>query len=111
MTDVEGSCHCGAVQYRLAHAPTDINDCQCTHCQKRGVLWAYYHPDQVTVSGVTSTYLWGEKAIAFHFCPTCGCSTHWSRAKPGGPRMGINVRLLPPEVVAGVPVRKSPGPS
>jgi hypothetical protein len=107
---VEGSCHCGQVRYRLDHAPTDINDCQCNHCQKRGVRWAYYHPDQVAVSGETSTYLWGEKSIAFHFCGNCGCSTHWTRAKAGGPRMGVNTRLLPPDLVAGVPVRQSPGP-
>jgi hypothetical protein len=107
---VEGSCHCGAVRYRLTEAPHDINDCQCGHCQKRGVLWAYYNPDDVAVIGPTATYLWGDRRIAFHFCQTCGCTTHWSRAKPGSARMGVNVRLLPPEVVAGVPVRKSSGP-
>lgn len=107
---VEGSCHCGAVRYRLDQAPTDINDCQCEHCQKRGVLWSYYHPDQVTVTGRTATYLWGERGIAFHFCPDCGCSTHWSPAKPGSPRMGVNVRLLPSEARARATIRQSQGP-
>ena len=107
---VEGSCHCGAVRFEAAHAPTDLNDCQCTHCQKRGVLWAYYDPKDVTVTGEGSRYLWGDKAIAFHFCTTCGCTTHWTAVDTTRKRMAINARLLPTEAVDGAAVRRSPGP-
>lgn len=107
---VNGSCHCGAVKLALADAPTDINDCQCEHCQKRGVLWAYYRPKDAAITGETSRYLWGDKEIWFHFCPTCGCSTHWSAVDPMLDRMAINARLLPRDVRADAPVRKSPGP-
>lgn len=107
---VEGSCHCGAVHFEARYAPTDINDCQCTHCQKRGVLWAYYSPRDVTVSGTSATYVWGDKGVEFHFCPACGCTTHWTAADPKRDRMAINTRLLPPEAVAGATVRRSPGP-
>ena len=110
MTAVTGSCHCGAVRYAVAYAPTEINDCQCTHCQKRGVLWAYYEPGDVTVSGASSTYMWGDRTTVFHFCPTCGCTTHWVAAGPTPDRVGINTRLLPPEAAAGATVRRSPGP-
>lgn len=107
---ITGSCHCEAVRIALEQAPTDINDCQCTHCQKRGVLWSYYSPRMVTVSGPTSTYSWGDKHIVFHFCTNCGCTTHWTAADPKRDRMGINVRLLAPEDRAGAVVRQSPGP-
>lgn len=110
MSRVEGRCHCGSVRLSLAHAPTDINDCQCGHCQKRGVLWAYYSPAQVSVSGPTSIYSWGDKGIGFHFCPQCGCTTHWRALDLTYDRMAINTRLLEPEAVAGAIVRTSPGP-
>ncbi|GLQ10039.1 aldehyde-activating protein [Devosia yakushimensis] len=107
---VSGSCHCGAVQFEAAYAPTDINDCQCSHCQKRGVLWAYYSPRDVSVTGSFSTYSWGVKRTRFHFCTVCGCTTHWTAADPKRDRMAINTRLLPPEAVAAAVVRQSPGP-
>lgn len=107
---VEGSCHCGAVGFEAAYAPTNINDCQCGHCRKRGALWAYYDPADVAVVGATSTYLWGDRDIRFHFCPSCGCSTHWSAVDPLATRMAINTRLLDPDVIADATVRQSPGP-
>lgn len=107
---VFGSCHCGAVRYEAAFAPTDINDCQCEHCQKRGVLWAYYSPKDVTVTGESASYVWGPKRTVFHFCPTCGCTTHWTAADPKRDRMAINTRLLPKADVANAVVRQSPGP-
>ena len=107
---IEGSCHCGAVHLVLAEAPTDINECQCMHCRKRGARWSYYNADDVTVTGETATYSWGDKDIAFHFCPNCGCSTHWSPVDQTRMRRGINMRMFEPEDVAGAVVRRSPGP-
>ena len=110
MAAVEGSCHCGAVRFVAGYPPNDINDCQCSHCQKRGVLWAYYSPKDVIVTGTSSSYVWGEKRTVFHFCPVCGCTTHWTAADPKRDRMAINTRLLPREAVASAVVRQSPGP-
>ena len=64
---IEGSCHCGAVQLGVPSLPDDLNDCQCDHCQKRGALWAYYQVAEVEISGPTSTYIWGDRQISFHF--------------------------------------------
>ena len=107
---IEGTCHCGAVHIRVAHAPSYRNDCQCDHCQKRGTLWSYFGKADVEIDGPTSSYSWGERHIIFHFCPTCGCTTHWSPADPGGDRMGVNTRLLDRAAMSEIPVRKSPGP-
>ena len=107
---INGSCHCGAVRLSLAQPPVDVNDCQCDHCQKRGVLWAYYTPDEVVIEGETTRYLWGPRQIAFHFCPTCGCTTHWSPVDPTRKRLGVNVRLFDRTVLAAATIRQSPGP-
>ena len=115
MTDVtgpiSGTCHCGAVSLQVASLPQELNDCQCGHCQKRGALWAYYATDQVEVSGTTSTYRWGHKSIDFHFCPQCGCTTHWSPVDPTYTRMGVNARMFGKDVFQPIPQRKGmPGP-
>jgi hypothetical protein len=107
-----GTCHCGSVTIRVASAPTEVTSCNCSICRRLGTLWAYYAPADVCVSGATATYQWGEKSIDFHHCPTCGCTTHWSRREGGdADRMGINARLLAPEVLAGARVRRLDGAS
>jgi len=90
----------------LVAAPDDVNECNCSICHRLGVLWAYYAMSDVRIEGATVTYAWGEKTIDFHHCPTCGCTTHWS---PRGERarLGINARLLAPEVLAAARVRHS----
>lgn len=109
---IPGSCHCGAVQLEVAHAPTQLTSCNCSICRRLGTLWAYYPPADVRVTGTTVTYCWGDQTLDLHHCPTCGCTTHWS-PRPGreANRMGINARLLAPEVVAAARVRRLDGAS
>jgi hypothetical protein len=109
---IQGSCHCGAVTVEVAHAPTQVTSCNCSICRRLGTLWAYYAPSDVRVTGTTATYRWGDKTIDFHHCPTCGSTTHWSPL-PGrdADRMGINARLLAPEVFERALVRRLDGAS
>ena len=88
-------------------APDWVASCDCSLCRKTGWLLAYYHPDQVKISGETIPYVWGDRLIGIHHCPVCGCGTHWSalaEALAGDldedlrhsleNRMGVNARLL-----------------
>ena len=73
---------------------------------------AYYTPRQVRFSPSpppTDTYAWGDKSIVFHRCKTCGCPTHWTAVDPAYDRMGVNMRLANPEVLAKARVRKFDG--
>ncbi|MGV3491751.1 MAG: GFA family protein [Devosia sp.] len=106
---IEGSCYCGAVHFTLPQLPASLNDCQCTHCQKRGALWAYFSPDEVEVKGTTAIYNTVAHELDFNFCPVCACTVSWTRIG-GGTRMGINCRLLDPDLRRTIPVRQSPGP-
>lgn len=109
---IEGSCHCGAVVVRIARAPTEVTSCNCSICHRLGTLWAYYAPADVDVTGATATYQWGDRTIDFHRCATCGCTTHWSPlANRAQDRMGINARLLAPDVLAAARVRRLDGAS
>ncbi len=107
---IESSCHCGAVKLEIRAAPAELNNCSCSICRRYGALWAYYSPTQVRLIGpqdATVCYLWGERSIEFHRCRCCGCVTHWAAVDKHVDRMGVNARLMAPEILLGVPLRHS----
>ncbi len=108
---LHGSCHCGAVVLRIDAALTEVTDCNCSICRRYGVLWAYFPADRVMVTAATptDTYSWGPRTQAFHRCATCGCVTHWAKFDPAAGRIGVNARLLAPDVLATARVRRLDG--
>jgi hypothetical protein len=104
---INGSCHCGAVTWQFDAEPDGATACNCTICRRYGVLWIYdYENEGVHVQGITSIYIRG-KAIEFHFCPKCGCVSHWRSQNPGDDgrhRLAVNVRLAEPETVSMIPI-------
>lgn len=104
---IEGSCHCGAVHWRFDGMPDGATACNCTVCRRYGVLWAYDFEDEgIQVSGPTRIYIRGD-SIEFHFCPTCGCVTHWRSlyaGEDGRRRIAVNLRLSEPEAVGQIPI-------
>jgi hypothetical protein len=64
----------------------------------------------IPLSGATAIYMWGDRALEFHCCKVCACSTHWSPVNRTFDRMGVNARMMAPEVVAAARVHKSAGP-
>lgn len=108
---IAASCHCGRVTLEAELEPREVTDCNCSICRRYGALWAYYRPSQVRVHGKTDTYMWGEKSIAFHHCPECGCITHFTAVDPADPhdRMAVNANLMPSEVLATARVRHFDG--
>jgi hypothetical protein len=111
---IEAGCHCGAVRLEIAAAPATLTDCNCSICRRMGTLWAYYTRDQVRVlppAGATDIYMWDDRSIEFHRCKVCGNVTHWSAVDPSAQRMGVNARLMAPEVVNATPLRKFDGAS
>src|ERR1043165_3154121 len=102
---IEGSCLCGAVQYKFAGQPDGATACNCTVCRRYGVLWAYdFENEGIRVSGATKAYVRG-RAIEFHFCPDCGCVAFWRGRTPdkdGRRRIAVNLRLAEPEAVGTI---------
>ncbi len=109
---IEASCHCGAVHIEVETAPEAVTDCNCSICRRYGTRWAYYSPKQVRITPAetaTEIYKWGDKRLEFHRCRVCGCVTHWAAVEKTHDRMGVNTRLMAPEVVAAARVRKLDG--
>ena len=99
----------------IAAPPPDLNGCNCTLCGKNGGLWGYFDPKNVHIVGETTGYIRRDlttPALITHFCPTCGVVTHWSPLPSiSQGRMGVNMRLFPPEVLAGLETRHHDGRS
>jgi len=109
---IEGSCHCGAVRFSLPAAPGSVTDCNCSICRRLGALWAYFERPQVTISakrGATVPYAHGDRLLAFHHCRVCGCTTHWASLRSDSERMGVNARLLAPEILDQAAIRRLDG--
>ncbi len=106
----EGSCHCGAVKLSITDPPGTLTECNCSVCRQLGVRWAYYHPDQVRLTGETRPYAWGDRMLEFHHCPECGCTTHWQSTTPvRAARMAVNARLFDPAEMDGIRIRRFDG--
>lgn len=93
-----GGCHCGRVRYEVETNLEMVLSCNCSFCQKRGVLWTYVGPDQFTLlSGedAFSDYQFNRKVIHHLFCRTCGVgSFSEGESEDGSKGYGINVRCL-----------------
>ena len=107
---IESSCVCGAVRLAITHAPDELVDCNCSICRRYAALWAYYPlKDVVVPGGLTDVFMLGPKKIEFHRCKICGCVTHWAPLDKTRDRMGVNARLMAPEVLSQVRVRHLDG--
>jgi hypothetical protein len=108
---IEGSCHCGAVKVEVPKPPqeVEVKECNCSICRRTGAVLAYYAPRDVRVSGDTDIYMWGDRMIEFHRCKVCGIFTHWTAVDKSYDRMGVNVRLMPPELLADLRIPKFDG--
>lgn len=110
---IEGSCHCGAVQFEV-HKPLEwITECNCSACRKLGTIWAHADESEIVLKheeGATISYVWGDKTLAFHSCGTCGCTTHWlGLDKAAGTRMAVNIRLADPADIKDLRLRHFDG--
>jgi len=111
---VKGSCHCKAIQFEVAEAPTELTTCNCSLCSKRGTLVAYYPLAQfklTTSPNRVETYQWGDYLGEHNFCGVCGMNTHskfpdFSTGELDfeNPRIAVNARLLDDFDVSSLPV-------
>lgn len=109
---ITATCHCGTVSIEIDRPPETVNNCHCTHCHKRGVLWAYYAPAQVRLPApdATTVYMCNDRVIETHFCRTCGCTTHWVDVDKTYDRMAVNARLMDPKILATARITENSGP-
>jgi hypothetical protein len=73
-----GSCHCGAIRYRISGAPQFQFLCHCDNCRKLNggmrLAGITFPEDAIEVEGDTTMYRYagGKGEIETHFCGKCG---------------------------------------
>ena len=105
------TCHCGAVKVQVPRKPRRLTSCNCSICRRYGTLWAYYKAAevQISASGKTHDYAWGDKCLWNCRCATCGCVTHWLPIGRESSRMGVNFRNFDPSVIESTRIRRFDG--
>lgn len=98
----EGSCHCGAVRFRVRIDEWQALDCNCSICRQKGYLHLIVTPDAFQLlSGedVLTTYEFNTRVAKHRFCKICGVHPFYTpRSHPND--IDVNVRCLSPEVQA-----------
>ncbi len=99
MTKYEGSCHCGRIAFEVEGEISEVIDCNCSLCRRRGALLAAFPRSALTLRTPESdlgTYRFNRKAIDHRFCPDCGVSPFSEGKGQDGTAMTmVNVRCLP----------------
>jgi hypothetical protein len=93
-----GGCHCGAIRFEAEADLTQVLQCNCSICMKRGALWCFVQAPQFKlVKGETALkdYQFNRKKLHHLFCPTCGVGAFSRGQAPDGQdTFAINVRCL-----------------
>ena len=93
-----GSCHCGKVAYEVDGDFSDVNECNCSHCSRKGYLLWFVPRASLrleTPVEALSTYRFNRHVIDHHFCPDCGCAPFGLGTAPdGSATAAINIRCL-----------------
>ena len=110
-----GSCHCGAVRYRVTMALEGAITCNCSICSKTGTALAFAPASQFELldgEASLTDYQFGKKKIHHLFCKTCGIRSFARGQMPdGSPIAAINVRCLDDVEFDKVPTRQYDGRS
>jgi hypothetical protein len=95
MKTYEGGCHCGAVRYEVEADLSEVYDCNCSHCHKKGLILNFVDKDKFTLhtsEDMLMEYFFNKKAIRHLFCRVCGVQSYSEGVTM--PKIAINVRCL-----------------
>ena len=102
----QGSCHCGAVRYKVELDLTQpVVECNCSICQRTGTLLQFVAPEKFTLEKGEENltdYQFNKKVIHHLFCKTCGVRSFARGKGPNGPMVAINTRCLEEVDVGGL---------
>ena len=111
----QGSCHCGRVKFAVEGELTGAVSCNCSMCQRKGMLMWFVPRAQLQVQTPdqdASAYTFNKHVIRHRFCPVCGIHTHGEGVDPkGNPMAAINIRCLDGVDLENVAINKFDGRS
>jgi hypothetical protein len=95
---LNGSCHCGAVQFTatLTEGFASARRCTCSICRMRGAVAVTSTPEHFRITqgeDKLATYRFNTGVSEHHFCSVCGIYTH-HRRRSNPNELGVNVACL-----------------
>jgi len=93
-----GSCHCGAVAFKvqLTDSFNTVRRCTCSYCRMRGAVAVTAQLDSIEIiqgAEMLSLYQFNTNTAKHYFCSSCGIYTHHQR-RSNPSQYGINVACL-----------------
>lgn len=91
-----GSCHCGAIRFEIDTEITQVTECNCSICSKKGILHHRVAPEHfrlLTDPAAVATYEFGTRLAKHHFCRICGIAV-FTRPRAAPHLYTVNVRVL-----------------
>ncbi|MFN9466786.1 MAG: GFA family protein [Pseudanabaena sp.] len=95
-TNILGGCHCGAIRFRVKVRKYEAIACNCSICQKKGILHLMVPPEDFELlkgEDNLSTYTFNTGIAKHHFCKTCGIHPFY-RPRSHPDDYDVNVRCL-----------------
>lgn len=93
-----GSCHCGRVRYAVDTDLSQVIQCNCSICRKRGALLTFVPVDKFRLEQgeeALTDYQFNKKVIHHLFCSACGVGSFArGRAANGADMIAVNVNCL-----------------
>jgi hypothetical protein len=95
---LDGSCHCGAIQFTVTvtEGLASARRCTCSICRMRGAVAVTSTPSNFRLTrgeDSLATYRFNTGTAEHHFCHTCGIYTHHKRRSDPN-QLGVNVACL-----------------
>lgn len=91
-----GSCHCGAVAFRVRSDFTEVLECNCSLCDRRGFLHLIVPREDFNIlrgEENLTLYQFGTRTARHLFCRTCGVTAFYvPRSHPDG--YSVNLRCV-----------------
>jgi hypothetical protein len=92
----QGGCHCGAVRFEVTADISELTDCNCSVCTKKGFLHLIVEPAQFRLiqgESALTTYQFNTGVARHQFCATCGIHPFYTpRSHPD--KVDVNARCL-----------------
>ena len=111
MTSRAGSCHCGAVTFRIDAEIVELTTCDCSLCVKKNALMAKVPESSLIIlkgKEALTLYQWNTRRAMHYFCKHCGIYVfHRKRSQPD--HFGINVFCIDGLDASKIPVRATEG--
>jgi hypothetical protein len=111
MKTYSGSCHCGAVRFKIETDLPELTTCDCSICSRKNALMVKVHESRFTLlsgEAMLSEYQFHTRTARHYFCSVCGIYPfHRKRVTPDF--FGVNVFCLENFDPSGIPVRATVG--